>query len=51
MCQALKFLLSLSDMNLQSVSNSERDVTVNLTKFEELLMTMAMAQKWGQIGG
>ena len=48
---------------LQSVSNSETDVTVNLTTFEELLATMTATQKinksgwmdpsddWGQIGG
>jgi len=29
-------------MSLQSVSNSETDVTVNLTSFEELLVTGRM---------
>jgi len=50
-------------MSLQSVSNSETDVTVNLTTFIELLTTMTMTQKnnksgwmdpsgdWGQDGG
>ena len=54
---------SRSEMSLQSISNSETDVTVNLTTFEECLMTMMATQEinksgwmdprddWGQIGG
>jgi len=50
-------------VSLQSVSNSETDVTVTLTRFEELLTTMTVMQKnnksgwmdpsddWGQDGG
>jgi len=49
--------------HLQSLSNSETDVTVNLTTFAELLATMTATQKinksgwmdpsddWGQNGG
>jgi len=56
-------MLALCETGLQSVSNSETNVTVNLTTFEELLVTMMMTQKinksgwmdpsddWGQIGG